>query len=214
MKRTRRPVQIGERFGRLTAEALIRVERNGRLMRFRCDCGQTTEAYGKTARHGHTKSCGCLKLETSAANGRAALRHGHARTGEESPQYRTWQSMIRRCVDPNHISFRYYGARGISVCERWQTFENFLADMPPRPSREHSIDRINVNGNYEPGNVRWATAVEQGRNKTKNRIVEYHGRKMCLTEAAELAGLGEGIVRQRLDRGWSVDRALSTKPMR
>lgn len=116
--------------------------------------------------------------------------------------------MLGRCQNLTDQAFRDYGGRGIRVCERWLAFENFYADMGPRPSPKHSIDRIDNDGNYEPGNVRWATVKQQARNTRCSRIVRFGGRTMSLAEAAELAGLNISTVRGRFSRGWSMEEAL------
>jgi hypothetical protein len=121
--------------------------------------------------------------------------------------------MKDRCCNPNNKKYPLYGGRGIVVCERWQSFENFLADMGERPAgRRLSIDRYpNRNGNYEPGNCRWATDSQQNNNKSNQRWVEYRGRKMTLTEAVELSGLvNRNTVYGRLRMGWPLARALDT----
>ena len=132
-------------------------------------------------------------------------RHGLA----DSETHTIWMGMLRRCRPGGH-SAKNYGDRGIRVCDRWHVFENFLEDMGLRPSRKHSLDRIDVNGNYEPGNVRWATASTQGRNRRNNRILEFRGRKQPLIDWAEEIGLASALISTRLRAGWAVDRALST----
>ena len=137
-------------------------------------------------------------------------RHGHARKGSVSVEYSTWNAMMARCFNPSLKFFERYGGRGITVCDRWMQFENFLADMGPRPSALHSIDRYpDKNGNYEPGNCRWATKKEQSRNTRTNNIVEFGGRRMALAEAIEASGLRTSTVSMRLVRGWPVHAALS-----
>jgi hypothetical protein len=128
------------------------------------------------------------------------------------PEYRVWINMKSRCYNPNAPLYERWGGRGISVCERWLTsFQNFFADMGTRPSARHSIDRIDVDGNYEPDNCRWATFKEQSRNQTNNRIVDLDGRRMTLAEAVEQAPVPYNTVLYRLRRGWSVEDAI-TRP--
>lgn len=124
----------------------------------------------------------------------------------------SWGSMKTRCQNPNHVYFARYGGRGIRVCKRWQNFECFLADMGPRPGRNYSLDRIDNDGDYEPGNCRWASTKKQGRNTSQNRIIEHNGVRKTLIEWSEEIGIGKTVLRNRLDRGWSVERAL-TEPV-
>jgi hypothetical protein len=120
-------------------------------------------------------------------------------------------AMVQRCCNPKHKNFRHYGGRGITVCDRWRTnFEVFLEDMGPRPSAKHSIERKDNNGNYEPGNCVWATQREQSRNKRTNRLVEFGGQTLCVEEWAAKLGLTSKAIHHRLDRGWSIDKALTT----
>lgn len=143
-------------------------------------------------------------------------RHGHAQRDETgritSLTYRTWQSMRTRCFNPQSDQYNSYGGKGITVCERWLVFENFLADMGERPSVSHTIDRFpNKNGNYGPGNCRWATPSEQQNNTNKNRIIEAQGQTRTLSEWSRLTGIGISTLFNRLERGWP-DEAVVTKP--
>lgn len=164
----------------------------------RCDCGAEHEvAYGNL-RSGHTHSCGCTRHE-------AATTHGRTGTAE----YRAWLSMRARCGNPKNLHFADYGGRGIRVCDRWSaSFEAFLSHVGRRPSPMHTIDRIDVNGNYEPGNVRWATPIEQANNTTRNAHVTYRGRTATIAEWARRFGIKYATLSGRLQRGWSIERAL------
>ncbi len=148
----------GLRFGRLVA-----IERAGRnkagmaLWSCRCDCGGTATPTIYKLTGGHTTSCGCRQRTTR-------LTHGETSGRNRSPEFRAWQNMLKRCSNENHPQFKDWGGRGITVCERWRVFEPFLADMGRRPSALHSIDRIDVDGNYEPSNCRWATKDVQQHN--------------------------------------------------
>jgi hypothetical protein len=138
------------------------------------------------------------------------FRHGHAPFRGASKTYVVWNGILTRCTNPHSVAFRLYGARGITVCERWLDFANFLADMGERPAGK-TIDRYpDQRGNYEPGNCRWATWMEQQRNRTNNRRIEARGLNLTLAEWAERTGCNESVLRQRIDLlGWTVERALS-----
>lgn len=143
--------------------------------------------------------------------GNAMIKHGHSSGGNWSPEYACWKNLRRRCCDPNNRQYPDYGGRGISVCARWYfSFENFYEDMGPRPSPDHSIERIENNGNYEPGNCKWATRAEQNRNRRNTHFVMLGDERLCLAEAVRVVGLDRSTIRRRLKRGWDMDRALTT----
>jgi hypothetical protein len=124
-----------------------------------------------------------------------------------TPEYSAWNSMLRRCSDPNN---KDYGGRGISVCEEWKTFPAFFADMGLRPSARHSIDRINNNEGYSPGNCRWALPKEQARNKRNCHVLTVGNESYTLAEWAERTGIGKTTIRERIKRGWCAERAVGT----
>jgi hypothetical protein len=155
----------GVPFGRLTAISVGQPSNQGKTRWVcRCSCGGSTLTTAYELISGHTRSCGCENVERATAWGRANRTHGHARHGNRSPEYLTWQAMHQRCYKPKTRSFEYYGGRGIAVCERWKSFENFLADMGERPA-DKTLDRIDSNSHYEPQNCRWATGSEQRLNQ-------------------------------------------------
>jgi hypothetical protein len=131
-------------------------------------------------------------------------------------EYRVWAGMKVRCVNPNGQDWLLYGGRGIRVCERWSgSFAAFFEDMGPRPTSRHSIDRIDSDGHYEPANCRWATAKEQANNwKTRNRRITYNGETLTVPQWAERLGLTRESLRDRLDSGWSIERAVTTPAVR
>lgn len=151
-----------QRFGRLVALWPQNKDKRGLyLWLCLCDCGRETVVRGSDLREGKTKSCGCLHDELASKRN---FRHGHSKG---TRTYRSWMAMRDRCRYSNHKDYEHYGGRGIKVCERWQSFENFLADMGERPVGL-TLDRIDPNGNYEPGNCRWATWSEQRENQCRS----------------------------------------------
>lgn len=166
--------------------------------RYRCQCACGGERIAKVG-HFHTgkvTSCGCK-----------TTRHGL----HSAPEYRAWINMKSRCYNEKSPGFHRYGGRGIAVCDRWlDSFEDFLADVGPRPSPKHSLDRWpDQDGDYEPNNCRWATQTQQTRNFSANRIVQIHGRAMPLAEAVEASSIKYNTVLYRLKRGWPLETALS-----
>jgi hypothetical protein len=142
-----------------------------------CDCGNTVVALPSNLNRGATKSCGCWKRMTA---GLGSKTHGMSRT----PEYFIWAGMRKRCLKPAYREYHLYGGRGITISPRWDTFANFMADMGPRPSDQHSLDRKDSNGNYEPSNCRWATDIEQSNNTSRNVLVTYLGEAMTVSEFA------------------------------
>jgi hypothetical protein len=150
-------------------------------------------------RNGRAKSCGCGRI-----------KHGCSRI--EMPEYWVWSHMRDRCTNPNNTKYHIYGGRGISVCKEWDDFAIFLSDVGRRPSENHSLDRYpDNNGDYEKGNVRWATDLEQARNRNTTKMVTFNGEERPLSEWAEILGIKYSTLAIRLYRGWSAERAFTTK---
>lgn len=196
-------------FGRLTATN--QAEKRGRNRMYwlcRCSCGREKWVIADALKSGATKSCGCLNDEV-----RRSLVHGESARdgGAASPTYNSWHSMKQRCTNPSDDRFSQYGGRGITVCERWMKFDNFLADMGEKPPRM-SIDRIDNNGNYQPDNCRWANAAVQSRNTSRNRFFTFQGETLCLDDWSRKLNIPHTTLHTRL-RKWPVERAL-TEPVR
>lgn len=188
----------GHRFSNLLVLRLARLGRRSvRVWACKCDCGNETEVSTYMLRCGRTRSCGCLR-------GWHKKTHGKSKTST----YNSWAGMWARCANPKNPKWPSYGGRGISVCERWRSFENFLADMGEKTNGA-SIDRIENDGPYSPSNCRWATTKEQARNNRKNRRVTLNGRTMTVAEWSEALGVVSGTIVTRLANGWSVEEALS-----
>lgn len=182
----------GKRFFRLVA-----LYKKNRGWLCQCDCGNTTIAFAANLRTNAAKSCGCLRRERE---------HGKS----QGPEYRAWSHAIDRCENPNCDKWRCYGARGIRMCQRWrESFSNFYADMGPRPSDKHSLDRIDVNGNYEPGNCRWATWDQQMRNTRVVRLIEFNGVQCRISELAQMTGIAEWNIKRRLREGLSIEEVVA-----
>lgn len=135
------------------------------------------------------------------------VTHGASRVGAITTEFRAWAGMINRCTNSHDHCFHNYGVRGIKICERWNTFEVFLADMGYKP-KGTSLDRINNAGDYEPSNCRWATVKQQSRNKRTSRMVSYNGETLALAEWVDRLDLRYWTVKSRLDRGWTAERAF------
>lgn len=178
----------GQTFNRLTVLSFHGKTKSGNsVWKCKCTCGNTSNVIGSLLINGGTKSCGCLVGELSKIRN---ATHGYTRVGNHAPEYNAWESMKRRCYKTADNRYHRYGARGITVCERWlEGFENFIEDMGCKPTSEHSLDRIDNDKNYEPLNCRWATDPQQRRNKSTNRWIEYNGEKLILQDWVNNYGL-------------------------
>lgn len=195
-------MQPGERFGRLVV-----VDARRSMAKFKCDCGAEKEIQRWHVKAGRVQSCGCLLREKSRE--RAIARnttHGMARTA----LYNLWSGIIDRCTNPNAPAYKRYGGRGITVCERWKSFENFYADMGDRPTIAHSVERRNNNKGYSPNNCFWGTRKEQANNKQTNVLLRYKNKTQTMKQWSEELGLNYSALQHRRTAGWTTSRMLST----
>lgn len=197
----------GQRFARLLCLHPVEIRKNRHVVyECICDCGTTKMVTSSNLKSDHTTSCGCWMRE---ATSKANRRHGRSKT----PAYRRWCQMIQRCHCEYAQNYKWYGARGISVCDRWRnSFESFLEDMG-EAGPGMSIDRIDNDGPYAPWNCRWATQKEQTNNTRRKGVqVRFRGEAKSLSQWGRELGIKTETIRKRLAYGWSVERALSNQP--
>lgn len=198
----------GQIFGRLVVIKFYGVSPGGnRLWECKCICGRARVVAGGNLKSGNTSSCGCFRAEKAAIRARQRATHGKS----HSIEYALYRGMIGRCANEGAGNYEYYGGRGIKVCARWKGrngFANFWNDMGPRPSPQHSIERRDTNGPYAPNNCYWATAEEQAQNKRNTRRIELDGTIISLRKACRIRGISYDLVLQRVQRGWSIERAF------
>lgn len=189
---------------------LIRVTRTDRYTMglFECACGTLKELEISRVESGSPLSCGCLLLE----NNPGKHRESKWKDRPNSPEYSSWSSMRDRCNNTHRKHYKHYGGRGITICERWNSYEYFLEDMGRKPDRTYELERIDNNGNYCPENCRWATRTEQTRNTRATLFLEHNGRRLSMADWVEATGIGSGTIRRRIVLGWSIDDAL-TRPV-
>lgn len=199
---------IGKTFGRLKITSLHSRTNKQSRWNYICVCGAEGNALGNNLMAGTIQSCGCWR-KTSR------LKHGDDRGTGRTKEYGAWRKIKERCYSKTCKKYPSYGGRGITVCEQWRhSYENFLADMGRAPSIQHSIDRIDNNGHYEPGNCRWATSKEQGNNKRNNILLEFNGQTKNIYEWSALFGLTGKLIRSRINTGWSVADTLLTPKLK
>jgi hypothetical protein len=208
----------GQQFGRLKVVRYMKERGQPGKWLCQCDCGGTALVTGNGLRRKDktpTRSCGCLHKELLSERMRTHGQGGAQINGKRNvtPEYRCWLGMVSRCTWPGSTGWDNYGGRGICVCKRWRRFEAFFEDMGSRPSPKHSLERKDNDGNYEPGNVVWATRTQQMRNTRYNRRFTFRGETLTLSEWAERTGWAIGLIRDRIDvLGWDVERALTEPP--
>lgn len=198
----------GHRFERLVAIGYVGRNTHDQAMWLcLCDCGNYVTVAGYNLNTGNSNSCGCYKSERVSVS--AAIRNKtHGMKG--APEYKVWCSMLNRCNHANDHAFANYGARGVKVCERWRKFENFFADMGHRPTPNHSLDRIDNDGNYELSNCRWATLEQQQNNRRVNRRFTYNGETHTIAEWSRIVDINYYTLWSRLcDRNWTTEDALT-----
>lgn len=202
---------IGKRFGKLVVVSEGTKRKGDRQSRWicQCDCGNTTHPInGYDLRNGHTQSCGCLHKETMSKN---KTTHGKSKT----KAYNIHQGIKARCFNPKERFYGSYGGRGITVCDEWkddfQAFYDYVSKLPHFDEEGYSLDRMNNNGNYEPGNVRWATSSEQGNNKRNCHKIEFNGKTHSITEWSKQTGIKRETIYYRLKHGWTNEKILTTK---
>jgi len=188
----------GRRFGKLTVIEFDHSNKNGAYWKCQCDCGNQHVASAHGLKTGHISSCGCLAY--------TSFGYSHERL------YKIWKDMKYRCYSRTCKSFPNYGGRGIAVCSEWKSdYSNFRRwALSNGYERNLTIDRINANGNYEPGNCRWATYKEQENNTRKNRFIAYNGVTHTVAEWADILGLSYAAVRSRANHGWAMERIVNT----
>lgn len=173
-----------------------------------CSCGKPTLALGKNLRKGHTKSCGCLSSEASR---KRATTHGMS----DTRPFKIWQGMLKRCLNTNCDAYADYGARGIAVCSSWvESFENFWSDMSGGYSDTLTLERIDTNADYCKPNCKWATMAEQSNNKRNNVRLSLNGRTQNLAQWARELSVSRYLFVNRIRRGWSTERTLTTPKLR
>lgn len=192
--------QEGTRFGRLVILGALPRKGSNRAFLCRCDCGTEKAFVQANLCAGRTTSCGCWRDEFASKRAKTHGEAGNANVGKRpTTEYRTWKEMKARCSNPDSTAYQHYGGRGISVCARWQqSFVLFLADMGRKPTPQHSIERRDNGGDYEPGNCRWATALEQQQNTRRSRYVLLGSEKLTITAAGRALGVHPQTAAKRL----------------
>ena len=195
-------VPVGSVFGRLTVTGECPERKHGhRVMECQCSCGVQAQVTLGHLRTGDAQSCGCLARDNTSARN---TTHGKS----SSKIYRLWRGIRSRCEDTGHHAYKDYGGRGITVCDRWKVFENFLADMGERPDGR-SIERRNNNEGYSKDNCYWANKLEQGSNMRSNILIPIDGQNVCIAEASRRSGVKAATIRYRHRKGWPVHHLLS-----
>lgn len=197
-------IVVGQRYGRLVATGLTRCAKTNQLLAVcSCDCGSVVTQQMHYLVSGRRVSCGCKS------------REGRVGDKTKKPEYIPWAAMIARCYCEGSDRYPYYGGRGIKVCEKWRSsFDAFLLDVGERPTSGHSLERDDVNGHYEPGNVRWATRKEQARNRRNSRKLTVNGITRTIAEWSELTGISRSMIEYRIKRGQMTPEQIVSTPVK
>lgn len=187
----------GRVFSRLKVVREVEPKKGRRMWECLCDCGMVATVGHRALKSGNTSSCGCIRKEIAA---KKKTIHGHAKRGRKSRIYKVWSGIIARCQNTSASGYENYGGRGINVCGRWRVFENFLADMGDPEDCSLTIERIDNDGDYEPGNCRWATRAEQGVNKRNNRFIEHDGKSMTIACWSRHLGVSHSTLIEALSK--------------
>ena len=195
---------VGKKYGRLTVIENLGLNKHRQYEWLcQCECGNYKIVITSHLKNGIVKSCGCLVKETLAKRN---FKNGMFPRRKGDITYSSWCSMWHRCLKEGE---KYYHDKGITVCDRWRSYEAFLEDMGQRPSLEMTIDRIDYNGNYEPSNCRWATHTEQANNKSSNKKYEYNGELLSIAQISRLCGISQSSIIKRLQRGLTIEQAAN-----
>lgn len=195
---------LNKKFGKLTVVSLDHLGKGGTFWLCECECGHHKVVRGSHLTAGDVKSCGCLRKEVLDST-----THGMS----YSRLYSSWASIKKRCLLVTNKSYKSYGGRGITICDEWkESFEAFR-DWALANGYDDTltIDRIDNDGNYEPSNCRWVNAKTQARNRSTNTLITFNGETRCVSEWAEMKGMSNGALLERLRKGWSIERALTQK---
>lgn len=202
--------RTGVRYGRLVVQGRAGKQGTKLLWKCRCDCGGGIVVTGNSLTTGNTKSCGCASRDAVIGRNKAMAKHGLT----NSPEFYVWQGAKRRCYGAKSPNYPRYGGRGIKMCDRWRdSFINFYADMGPRPSPRHQLDRINNDGDYEPGNCRWAMPHTQAINRSTTIRLTINGETKPVGDWSRECGISALLIMNRIRSGWTANRAI-TEPVR
>lgn len=203
----------GKRFGRLIVIERDENDKYGNLMWLcKCDCGNVVTVRGNHLKHGQTQSCGCLQAEKSKER---IIEYNYVHGKRGTRIYGSWKSIKDRCLNCNSSAFHNYGGRGITICDEWkndfQAFYDYVSQLPHFGEKGYTLDRINNDRNYEPGNVKWSTEKEQANNRRTNVLITFNNETHTLQQWSEITGINKNVLSDRMNKlHWSVEKALMT----